>query len=142
MKLTALCAAAAVAAATLFPLPNLSGETTDARANQLPLRYQEANGNVVGRAAWREATPLVIMQEGKRTFGVVLWPTVDDALHLQYVGTSVYFEKADCSGEAYLLRDDESLTGISLAAVLKAGDGRVSIVEHTSTSPNRWNSPA
>jgi hypothetical protein len=131
MKLTALCIAAAVAAtAVLGPVPTLAGETTEARANQLPLRVKDANGKVMGRAAWgnERGYPYIIMQEGKRIFQIAVWPNGADATHLKFRGDSVLYETADCSGQAYLNRDyDYSLQGLSLGTVLLS-DGKMTIL--------------
>jgi hypothetical protein len=130
MKLTTLCIAAAVAAtAVLVPVPALAGETTEARANQLPLRYKDANGKVVGRAAWggREGAPFIIMQEGKQIFPIAA--DARDPSQIRFSGATVYYKTADCSGQAYLYQDWESmLPGLRLATVLLSGDGHLSVL--------------
>jgi hypothetical protein len=129
MKLTALCIAAAVAAtAVLVPVPALAGETTEARANQLPLRFKDANGKVVGRAAWGNlyAYPFIIMQENKQIFAIRAfgYPT-----QLRFAGDAAFYKTADCSGQAYLnLANESSLQGLRFATVLSSGDGQLSIL--------------
>jgi hypothetical protein len=127
MKLTALCIAAAVAAtAVLGPVPALAGETTEARANQLPLRFKDANGKVVGRAAWGGSYPYIVMKEGKQTFAIGV--TGADPTQLQFRGDNVYYKTSDCSGQAYLSPGDQSLQGLRFATVLSSGDGQLSIL--------------
>jgi hypothetical protein len=132
MNLTALCIAAAIAAASVFvPMSSVASESTDARANQLPLRFKDANGKVMGRAAWGNdyGYPYIIMQEGKQIFAIGVWPKGSDATLMEFRGDNVYYQTTDCSGPAYLNRDYEySLQGLRLAAVLLSGDGRLSIL--------------
>jgi hypothetical protein len=130
MKLTTLCIAAAIAAtAVLVPVPALAGETTEARANQLPLRYKDANGKVVGRAAWgnQYGYAFIIMEEGKQIFA--MRASEVDSTHMQFRGDYVYYKTADCSGQGYLNRDYESsLQGLRVSTVLLSGDGQASIL--------------
>lgn len=135
MNVTRLCIAAAVAIAAVLPMPSFAGESTDARANQLPLRFKDANGKVVGRAAWglRYGNSFIIMQEGKQTFSISVYaPIGGDSALMQFSGAPVYYESTDCSGQAYLNKDyEESLQGLHLATVLISGNGQTSILVAT-----------
>jgi hypothetical protein len=130
MKPTALCiAAAAAATAVLGPVPALAGQTTEARANQLPLRFKDANGKVVGRAAWGNvyANAFIIMEEGKQIFAIGAYGP--DPRQLYFRGDVVHYKTADCSGQAYLDQDPENtLQGLRFATVLSSGDGKLSIL--------------
>ena len=132
MKLTTLCTAVAVAAtAVLSPVSALAGETTDARANQLPLRFKDANGKVVGRAAWGNfyGVPFIIMQESKQIFAISVGAPGADSALMQFGGAYVFYETADCTGQGYLTNDElTSLRGLHLATVLISNDGHVSIL--------------
>jgi hypothetical protein len=127
MNLTAFRITVAVAAtAVLVPMPALAGQTTEARANQLPLRFKDANGKVVGRAAWGSSGPYIIMRENKQIFAIRAYgaPT-----QLQFLGDTVFYKTADCSGQAYLdYGDDIVLQGMRFATVLSSGGGQVSIL--------------
>jgi hypothetical protein len=129
MKLTALCIAAVAATAVLGPMPALAGETTEARANQLPLRFKDANGKVVGRAAWGNvyANTFIIMEEGKQIFAI--GASGPNPRQLYFRGDLVHYRTADCSGQAYLDQDPENtLQGLPFAAFLSSGDGQQSIL--------------
>ena len=132
MNRTALCVAASLAAAcVLVPKVAFAGEATDARANQRPLRFKDANGKVMGRAAWGNdyGTPFIIMQEGKQIFSIAVYAKGPDATLMDFRGDNVYYQSTDCSGPAYLYRDYESsLQGLRLATVLLSGDGHLSIL--------------
>lgn len=142
MTRTALCIAVAAA---VFSLPAafeaVAGVTPDGRANQVPLRFKDANGKVLGRAAWGTGNvemPFVVMREDKQVFAIMFQPFAnrDRTLFNFDGGATTYYETADCSGQAYLRMNDEAelLTGLRMAKVAFAKGGRTLILVASGTS--------
>jgi hypothetical protein len=133
MTRTALCIAVGAAMISLSTsFAAVAAIKPDARSNQLPLRFKDVNGKVLGRVAWGSGfsgTTFAVMQEGKQIFALWVFPTGADRTLLDFRGGfPVYYETTDCSGQAYLEASEEYiLTGMRTAKAMFPQDGRTLI---------------
>jgi hypothetical protein len=127
MKRLAACIAAAL---TTVYVSNVSvaGQETDGKANQLPLRFIDVNGKVLGRAVWssEEGLPTVVMQEAKHVFAMSVYNGGEDSTQFNFFSAPLYFEAADCSGQGYVPAA-YMLVGLRTAVVVVPPDERTLI---------------
>jgi hypothetical protein len=98
MNRIALSIAAAIAAMAAF-LPT----GANAGPDDIPLRIEDTNGKVLGRAWWFADQWNAVMQGATQVFAVPL-TSVDDLTRLDFDRRgSVYYTTKDCTGQAYLL---------------------------------------
>lgn len=108
-------------------LPAVAQNGPAQKANQLPLRFKDANGTVVGRPIWMKAQYAVLTVE-RTTFAGLLRPYSngggEDYSRSQFQLDILYFSTPDCNGQAYRILD-ESIVGVAPATLQATKDGHL-----------------
>ena len=127
MKRIAGCIAAALAM-TFLSITATARQEIDGKANQVPLRFIDVNGKVLGRSVWssEEGLPTVVMQEAKHIFAMRVYNGGEDTTQFSFFSSPLYFEAADCSGQGYVPADCMPV-GLRTAVVVVPPDERTLI---------------
>lgn len=108
-------------------LPAVAQNGPAQKANQLPLRFKDSNGIVIGRPIWMNAQYAVLTVE-RTTFAALLRPYSDgagaDYSRSQFRLDTLYFSTPDCTGQAYRILD-ESIVGVAPATLQESKDGHL-----------------
>lgn len=109
--------------AQLAPVAASAAGNSTYAGNQLPLRYKDAHGTVVGRYLWSGKT-FVVMHEAGQTFAAPIGNLGSDFTKVGFVRGRLFYSSEDCSGQGYQLFVDP-VYGLEEATVLLPTDGRV-----------------
>lgn len=104
-----------------------AAEGVASKIKQLPLRYKDANGRLVGRVLWAKTSYVAMTVAGTSFVTEVrsyLAGGVADYLKADFSRGKIYFTDKDCTGQAYMSLND-TLFGIAPAVVQSTKDGRI-----------------
>ena len=124
MHRTALYLTVITAALTISGLAP-AAERAEARANQVPLRLDDANGKVVGRVVFsslsQNASWYVVMQESKQIFAVPFGNYGPEMTKVDFLRGELVFATPDCSGQPYVSLLYYFFGPLRVATVISAG---------------------